>query len=1091
MQTVVPLLVACLITLPLFPHCTAEAAPPPVGLALSEVLPTNHDGLPDDAGAYPDWIELVNTSDHPISTDGFALSDDQEQPRRWPLPDMTIQPDGHLTIFASGRDQTHLPGSALPPRDVPGLTAWLSTRDGLTPVPGQPDRIGTWYDVADPSMKAVQLNANQAPRLEQDPLTGAPLLAFDGGDDHLTLQLPETAGPFTLFCIAQPLALHEIDSQSPSGVDGTTGQRYLFGAEHGGDYEAGLGVSLGTNGISVYEHGSGYMPALAVLETRFDDGLQVFSVTVNEQQPTIGLNGNPGAQGFRSARDRTTAPVRIGLGPYGAFQGRIAEFLLYARALTESERQGVEAYLARRWALTLHPVLHASFSIENGRESVLLTNRQGEIVDFAPARPTPPDVSIVRDPAAPEQWVYSENPTPGEPNQGPYKTSWMAPPTFSHSGGYYESAFVLQLTAADPEAEIYFTNDGTEPTTESRYYRAGLSIRNRSSAQDVLALIPTGGGWQPPSEPGFKATVLRARTFKEGAIASETVTRTFMVRPEPRFTMPVISLVTEPDNFFSPERGIYVSGVEGQGNFWQRGRAWERPVHIELFEPDGALAFAQDAAVRIHGGTSRQFPQKNLRLYGRNARGDAPFEYQLFPDRPIHSFKRFLLRGTGHDHFYAFSRDPLMQAIVAELDLDIQACRPAIILINGEYWGIQNIRESLDEHYIESHFGHDSNAVDILEGYGSVNEGSGLHYEALLAYVRDHDLTEPMHYQQVQAMMEIENYIDYRAAEIFFYRWDMGNIKFWRPQTEDGRWRWFLFDTDVGYGGFAAVPNPWTFDMIAYEIEPNGPWTHLSLNDHNNPTATFLLRNLLLNEEFKSQFIQRYNDLLNSTFQPARALALIDGFQATLAPEMPAHINRWRTPGSIDEWLNHVEGLRQYARRRPQHARQHLREHFNLETEVRLNIHAGSSAGGGLQINSLELTPAAAAEWSGVFFRNLPITLKATPQPGYSFDSWIGLPGVTTPEVVLRLKADLDLQPVFKPVPPPPGPVIHSAEATGASQLKLQASGSPGRFYEIQWSADHQQWQTISRIQADANGAIEVVLPVLPQYRRGFYRLAE
>ena len=160
----------------------------------------------------------------------------------------------------------------------------------------------------------------------------------------------------------------------------------------------------------------------------------------------------------------------------------------------------------------------------------------------------------------------------------------------------------------------------------------------------------------------------------------------------------------------------------------------------------------------------------------------------------------------------------------------------------------------------------------------------------------------------------------------------------------------------------------------------------------------------------------------------------------------PAHINRWRAPGSINEWLNHVEGLRQYARRRPQYARQHLREHFNLENEVRLNIHAGSEAGGGLHINSLELTPAAAAEWSGVYFRNLPITLKATPQPGYRFDSWIGLPGVTTPEVVLRLKADLDLQPVFKPVPPPPGPVIHSAEAIGASQLKLHASGSPGQI---------------------------------------------
>jgi hypothetical protein len=1060
-------------------------------LVISELVPTNHHSLADDSGDDPDWFELANTGGDPINLGEYFVSDDPDRPMRWRFPNLEIPAGGFLTVFASGKNRSNLVSSPESPRTIPGLKIWLSSIDGLRAIPNVPSKIGTWYDTVQTSLKATQSQRDQAPDLAQDPRTGAPLLAFDGVNDQLTLNLPETRGPFTIFCVAAPQAAHEIDSQASGGVSGTTGQRYLLGAEHGGDYTAGLGISVGTNGISVYEHGSGYMPALAVLETRLEDDLQVFSVTLDQQRPAIGLNGHPAKEGFVSGRSITTAPTRIGLGPYGAFQGLLAEFLLYDRALSETERQGVEAYLARRWSLMLAPVIHTDFSIENGGEPLLLSNLQGETVDLVPAIRTPPDVSLVRDPDQPDSWVFCENPTPNRANIGPYKSAWLEPPTFSHSAGYYEQSFRLSIASNDPDAEIRFSIDGSEPGRESRLYREILSMRSRIGAPDVISMIPTGGGWQPPSAPGYKAVVIRARAFKDDAIASDISTRTFMIGPALPFTMPVISLVTDPDFFFSPGTGIYVSGEDSQGNYWNRGRAWERPVHIEFFETDGTVAFAQDAAVRIHGGTSRQFPQKNLRIYGRNAYGDAPFEYQIFPDRPVLQFKRFLLRATGHDHFYAFCRDPLMQAIAGNLDIDLQGCRPAIVLINGEYWGIHNIRESLDGHYLESHYGVDSSEVDILEGFGAANEGSPTHYQELIQYVSTHDLSIDTHYRFVQGLMEIGNYTDYRLAEIFFYRWDMGNIKFWRPQSTGGRWRWFLFDTDVGYGGFASIANPWTFNMMAYETEANGPWTHLNLNDHNNPTATFLLRNLLKNEQFKDQFIRRYADLLNTEFRTDRAIRFIDGFEERLQPEMPAHIQRWRAPGSMAEWHTHIEYLREYARKRPQYAREHLREYFQLGNEVGIKLHFTQQTQGWVQVNSVEIKPADYDDWNGIYFKGMPITITAVPKPGYVFDSWLGLHGNTSSELRLWLNGEVEMEPVFKPIPAQPGPRITRLEAEGTQQIHIQASGDPGRPYTLQWSGDLVQWIPVGWLQADPEGRIDAALPVLPSRPSGFYRLVE
>ena len=51
--------------------------------------------------------------------------------------------------------------------------------------------------------------------------------------------------------------------------------------------------------------------------------------------------------------------------------------------------------------------------------------------------------------------------------------------------------------------------------------------------------------------------------------------------------------------------------------------------------------------------------------------------------------------------------------------------------------------------------------------------------------------------------MDVDQYIDYQAAEIYMANadWPSSNIKFWRSSTGDNRWRWVVFDTDLGFNG--------------------------------------------------------------------------------------------------------------------------------------------------------------------------------------------------------------------------------------------------------------------------------------------------
>lgn len=1062
-------------------------------VVINELMTSNGSTLSDENGDSPDWIELHNTGTETVDLAGWGLTDNPERPLKWRFREARLDPGAFLLIYASGKDRQPEAGSAIPPDTLPGLALWLragaiETND-LTQVrwAGHSVFVRSWRNgahSAELAGDAIQDTAANQPLWVSPTVNGLPALRFDGVNDQLNLPRPTSTNSFCLFVVFRTSQSQENDPESGGGVGGTSGQRYLFGARHGGDQNAGMGLSVGTNGAAVYEHGSGYMPAIAAYAGPVGSAVTLAAVNYDARRITLEVGGLVARTGVVSSRAEIWAPTEIGSGAYGAFGGDLAEILMFNRSLSEAERRGVTRHLAERDAIRIAEPRHTNFQLDAQGEELCLTRPDGTFADRVHFGVIPRDVSYGRSPDGGAWWLFAE-PTPGTANLTPGAVEFLEPPVFSHGGGFFTQTVELSLTSSTPGAQIRYTLDGSEPTPQSVLHVAPLVLRSRAGTANYLSLIPTVPGGAPPQGEVFKGWVVRARAFKDNALPSATVTRTFWITPQgrARYTLPVVSLAVRRADFFDPAIGIYVPGNAPDGNYSQRGPEWERPGHVELFETDGALAVAQEAGVKIHGNTSQGFPIKGLDLDATSGRGRQPFRHQFFPDRTRTEFEHVLLRPTGHDQMLAFMRDELMQSLAAETGAESQAARPCVVFINGEYWGLHYLKEKEDAEFVSFYGDHPVDELDYLEGYAAAKAGDTAHYDAMMAYVADHPLDDPLAYAEVQTRLEVPSYLDYKACEVFFYRWDIGNHRLWRPRSPEGRWRWLQFDNDVGWGGFWAEQPAWEFNMLEAVLTPTG-----SLHGHNNETTTFLFRRLMDSPEARRDFINRFADLMNTTLAASNTLARINAMAAALEPEMTEHIRRWRSPGSLAEWQQNVQYLRTFAVQRPNFARRHVIQQFGLRGTANLQLSLSPASAGRVRLNSLDLALVDGTPWTGVYFRGNPLRLAAMPEPGYRFAGWDGLPGVQTNTVSLLLNGDLALKARFEPEETP-RPVLRLSRAVDAAGARLEVSGAPGSTWRLEVSDDLAAWNQLARLVLDDHGAATFEIGIAAAGSQRAYRL--
>ena len=507
--------------------------------------------------------------------------------------------------------------------------------------------------------------------------------------------------------------------------------------------------------------------------------------------------------------------------------------------------------------------------------------------------------------------------------------------------------------------------------------------------------------------------------------------------------LPVISISAEPDEFDFRDGRLYGFGERlfsrsGRilGNFpWTNSNAWqgrEIDANIEMFETDKSRAFNHVLGLKVFGGWgSRGYPQKSFAVFARSRRGAGRIEHQLFPDKDIQSFESFVLRNSGNDNqsthltvprseIRAFStpasygsyfvngnftlfRDAMLTSLAREIDLDTQGYRPAVVYINGDYWGIYNIREKLNEHYVESNHGIPNDQVDVIEGYGSANAGSSREYSRMRGYISSsRGVRDDERYQFVaDNYLYIDNFIDYHLAVIYFQNFDIGNIKCWRPQIEGGRFRWLVYDQDYGF-------NLWKPDVYLPAMKRNFSdydnmfrfYTNSSGSGTGWPNAggrTVLLRKMLENDDFKFRFINRCADLLNTTFASEHVLNRINTMAAGIRSEIPNHLERWSWAAiqergfdhphkeedeslTLDLWEGHVETMREFARSRPEKLRSDLLAHFRLDgATAEVQVVTEPQNGGTLLVHTIPALGTTDAPWKGTYFVDFAPTLSPLP----------------------------------------------------------------------------------------------------------------
>lgn len=525
---------------------------------------------------------------------------------------------------------------------------------------------------------------------------------------------------------------------------------------------------------------------------------------------------------------------------------------------------------------------------------------------------------------------------------------------FSHATGYYKEGIQLRLDVAAPDARVRFTTDGSLPTAS-----------NGTDYTKPLYLTD-----DPES-----VVVVRARAITEdGSLGPEASATYFMGLDA---TLPVLSLIVEPDDLWSEERGIFFRPGD-------KGREWERLSELVYLDDSKRVGFVAPAGLRVHGHQSRWSAKKSLRIYFRSEYGLAELNYPLYSNGEITAYKRLVLDSAAQDQPAeagngTLLRKPLVSRMAKLTDVIAAEDRPVILFINGKLWGIYFLRERMDSIFFADHFG--IGDLDIL-GYYPFDpepfEGDWIHWDELMAYVESHDLNDPDHYEFIQSQIDIDNFITFHAFQILIGNidWPQKSEDRFHPHVQGGKWHWFIWDSDWAFGlakGSGVFPDPVTWLLTEEEAETG--------REQNRRQVSLLFRKLMDNPDFELAFIRRLEALLNTVFLPEVVVAELDSLAEQVGPDIDFELLRWQSSGN---WVESVEQMRNYVRKRPDIVRQNVIKELGLAGTVELTFDPAKGRGS-VMVNDM-LVPE--LPWTGVFFTGVPIEVTALPADGYRFAGW-------------------------------------------------------------------------------------------------------
>lgn len=617
--------------------------------------------------------------------------------------------------------------------------------------------------------------------------------------------------------------------------------------------------------------------------------------------------------------------------------------------------------------------LHTNFRLSVEGEFLGFYDKQKSVVDSLTYTHQRNNISFGRSASDLTEWGFFQVPSPENKNGNISYSAMLENPHFSAESGFYPAGMTINLSSPEG-AVIRYTMNGDEPVQTSGICSGQITINS--------------------------TTCVRAKAFKEGYLESEIITHTFFIGVYK--SLPVVSLVTDSDNLFSDQTGIYVIGTNGirsgcSNTPMNLNQDWERPANIELFDESGKVQINQLAGIKIFGGCSRQrYPIKSFEVFARRMYGKGSFDCKIFKTEDISQFESFLIRSSSDDQMQTMFRDGLAHTLASDLKVETQAYQPAVIYINGQYWGIQNLREKYNEAYFEEHYGVTEDNLNVIKNNPSVTynveHGTNSGYLNMLSFLSAHRNDKNI-YDNMNKQMDIESYIDYMAAQIYLSPddWPGNNIRYWRSYTgRYNRWRWACYDMDQVV---RSNNTRWNSILLATTPYNGNNWP-------NPPWSVELFNNLLKGERFKNEFLLRIMFLMNTSLSPDHIIHVVDSLHDKISDEMPFHIQRWGgqlvndplreswiqpLPRSMEEWENHVQVMRDFAVSRPDTAINMLRRYFKLSTAVNITVKNNDPGKGFLYMGPKKIP---GADHHGRYFAVVPLELNARPRPGFKFLRW-------------------------------------------------------------------------------------------------------
>lgn len=582
-------------------------------------------------------------------------------------------------------------------------------------------------------------------------------------------------------------------------------------------------------------------------------------------------------------------------------------------------------------------------------ETIYLSDAAGDVIDSVKVPVLEADFSYAKN-MSQNRWNIMQA-TPGAENLAaqPFEDSvsgGIAAPKFSAASGFYEEPFYLEIEV--PEGtEVYYTLDGTEPTTESALYREPIYIEDVSYKENVYASIDdisTRDGVYIPYHLVDKINVVRAIAVDSAGKQSFEAAGSYFVGYEekPGYNdIYIVSIITDPANLFSFENGIYVKGKvwaanwdeekaeadpaykkTAKANYTMEGKGWRREAYLEVYGRNGQLQYEQQIQIGIHGGWSVAHNQKSFNLYALPEKDGNEY---LCEGLLSNTETTLMLRAGGYrDLFSTKFRDVLNERLVENRHVGILRAIPCQVFLDGEYWGLYNFQERIDGSYVESNYGVPKENVVILKNK-EVIEGEEADYQlyaSVLEFAENNDLSDPENYEKIKQSIDIESYIDYYCFQIYVANCDSidNNYSLWRSKTvedneyQDGRWRWILYDTDdsAGMVDSGSITKPEVNSFV------EGYWGSSPLED-------LLFSSLFQNEEFRTLFAQTFIEMAEENFAPDRVNAMIDELYEEYAKGCVLSHQRFIDGDYTEEqYIEELNIVRDFYNRRPDYILEYL-----------------------------------------------------------------------------------------------------------------------------------------------------------------------